>query len=392
MAVTAPHVVTIIADDLTGACDTGCLFAGPGPVGFVAEPDLRTSDRDVIALDTETRALGRQASAASVRAAVERLRERLRTGHVLKKIDSTMRGTVGLELRTLLEHGPPFSSVLVCPAFPAHRRVVRHGRLLVDSVPVHHSAFGRDPAFPAPTSEVAGLLGDVGPIDHLGLDDVRAGQEKIRHVLEQHRGVVVADAETDADLAALAEAALAVPGTLVAGSAGLGRALSRALGCAGPTVPLPPGRARLVVFGSLHPASRAQLDEVAGYGPIVRADAYHHGDLDPAIDALARERPAAVASTTAPGSREAVAHHLAQAAAGILARVAVDLVAVTGGDTAYALIRALRPRRFDLLGAPADGLALGRLGLAAGRELALLTKAGGFGSANLFDSIVGGTS
>lgn len=392
MAVRASQVVTIIADDLTGACDTGCLFAGPGPVGVLAEPDLPRTDRDVIAVDTESRALPADAAGAEVRATAGRLRERLARGHVFKKIDSTMRGAVGVEIAAMLEHGPPFSGALVCPAFPALRRVVRHGRLLVDSVPVHESAIGRDPTFPAATSDMAGLLGGAGPVVLLGLDDVRAGREKIAHVLEQHRGAVVAaDAETDADLAGLAEAALTVSGTLVAGSAGLGRALSQALGCVGPAVSLPRGGARLVVVGSLHPASRAQLAAIAGREPTITADAYGHGDLAPAIAALASGRPAVVASATTPGSRVAIARHLALAAATILARAPADLVAVTGGDTAYALIRALGSRRLDLLGAPADWLALGRLGLAGGRELTLLTKAGGFGPADVLTTILGGT-
>ena len=42
---TASMVVTIIADDLTGACDTGALFAGHGPVGvFVAPEPVRTKE------------------------------------------------------------------------------------------------------------------------------------------------------------------------------------------------------------------------------------------------------------------------------------------------------------------------------------------------------------
>ena len=71
-----------------------------------------------------------------------------------------------------------------------------------------------------------------------------------------------------------------------------------------------------------------------------------------------------------------MARHLAAAAARILERVTPDLVAVTGGDTAYALIRALRPRRFDLTGAPADGLALGRLVRDDGRALAAAHQGG----------------
>ena len=407
MAATASQVVTIIADDLTGACDTGCLFAGAGPVGVLAPPVLTAADASmiapviapivapIIAMDTESRALPPRAAAAAVHAAARHLGERLTAGRVFKKVDSTLRGATGVELTALLEHGPPFTGALVCPAFPAQRRVVRHGRLLVDSVPVHESAIARDPAFRAATSDVAALLAGGAPVVALGLDDIRAGAEKVAHLLERHRGALVAaDAETDDDLATLAEAALAAPGTLIAGSAGLGRALSRALGCEAPAVALPPGRARLVIVGSLHPASRAQLDALLAAGvPRVTADAEGHGDPAPAVAALAAGRGALLASATAPGDREAVARHLAAAAARILERATPDLVAVTGGDTAYALLRALRPRRFDLMGAPADGLALGRLLLPDdGRALSLLTKAGGFGGADLLTTILGGPS
>jgi uncharacterized protein YgbK (DUF1537 family) len=240
------------------------------------------------------------------------------------------------------------------------------------------------------------LLGPAGaPRVALTLDEVRAGREKIGHVLEQHRGsVVAADAETDADLAALAAALLAAPGTLAAGSAGLGRALSRALGMETPAAALPRGPARLVVVGSLHPASRAPLEALARAGVVlVRADAAGHGDPGPAVAALASGRPAVLASVAAPsGPREAVARQLARAAARVLEHARPDLTVVTGGETAYALLRALRPERFDLHGAPADGLALGELTLAGGRRLALLTKAGGFDAAPLFATILGGTS
>src|SRR5216684_316725 len=393
MAATPLPVLTILADDLTGACDTGCLFAGAGPVAVVVSPVLPDDDRPVIAVDTETRMLPDAVAATALRDAAGRLHARLAAGPVFKKIDSTMRGPVAAEVAALLEHGPPFAGALVCPAFPAERRVVSHGRLLVDSVPVHESPIARDPGFRGATSDLAALLAGPAPVVSLALDDVRAGSEKIAHVLEQHRGAVVAaDAETDDDLASLARAALAVTGTLAVGSAGLGRAVSHALGLTGPTVGLPAGPARLVVVGSLHPASRAQLDALGHAGiAVLTVDALGHGDLAPAIAALERGRPAVVASIAAPAPREAMAGHLGRIAARILDRAPADLVAVTGGDTAYALIQALRPRHFELLGAPAAGLALGRLTLEGGLALPLLTKAGGFGGPDLFTPLLGGT-
>jgi uncharacterized protein YgbK (DUF1537 family) len=393
MAATPLPAVTILADDLTGACDTGCLFAGAGPVAVTVPGVLGAHDRPVVAVDTETRMLPDAAAATVLREAARRLQPRLAAGPVFKKIDSTMRGPVAAEVAALLEHGPPFAGALVCPAFPAEGRVVRHGRLLVDSVPVHASPIARDPGFRGPSSDLAALLAGRVPVVSLALDDVRAGHEKIVHLLGQHRGAVVAaDAETDADLASLAAAALAVPGTLAAGSAGLGRALSHALGLIGPAVALPAGAARLVVVGSLHPASRAQLDALARTGAaVVTVDAGGEGDLDAAIVALRRGGPAVVASGGAIAPREAMAARVAQAAARILDRAPADLLAVTGGETAHALIQALRPQHFELLGAPGPGLALGRLVLAGPRVLPVLTKAGGFGGPDLFTTLLGGT-
>src|SRR6266511_2397722 len=113
MAATPSQVVTIIADDLTGACDTGCLFAGPGPVGVLAAPALPAADSGVITpvvtVDTESRALPPREAAAAIHAAARSLGGRLADGRVFKKIDSTLRGAAGVELTALLEHGPPFS-------------------------------------------------------------------------------------------------------------------------------------------------------------------------------------------------------------------------------------------------------------------------------------------
>ncbi|HSE05639.1 MAG TPA: hypothetical protein VLK35_15935, partial [Methylomirabilota bacterium] len=60
-------------------------------------------------------------------------------------------------------------------------------------------------------------------------------------------------------------------------------------------------------------------------------------------------------------------------------------------ETAYALLQALRPERLDLLGAPAEGLALGDLTTRDGGQVPLLTKAGGFDAIPLFAAIRGGT-
>jgi uncharacterized protein YgbK (DUF1537 family) len=68
----------------------------------------------------------------------------------------------------------------------------------------------------------------------------------------------------------------------------------------------------------------------------------------------------------------------------VLAESRPDLVAITGGETAVALLRALGATRLDLVGVPASGLALGEIVNRGAPTIPLLTKAGGFGPPDLF--------
>src|SRR2546430_60902 len=93
MSPAAQLPLTIIADDLTGACDTGALFAARGPVPVTVWPDAALR-APVSVVDTETRALD-PADAARRVSAVARSVARTR---IFKKIDSTLRGPIGAEL------------------------------------------------------------------------------------------------------------------------------------------------------------------------------------------------------------------------------------------------------------------------------------------------------
>jgi uncharacterized protein YgbK (DUF1537 family) len=376
----------IIADDLTGACDAGALFAGRGAVGVAGGGLAADPGWEVMALDTGTRALEPAAAEARLRDVVHDEQVRLAMGRVFKKIDSTMRGPVAVELDALMSEGG-LDAALVCPAFPAQGRTVARGVLRVHGRPVHESAIGRDPHFRGGTSSVVELLAGRRPVVHVNLEELRSVPGVLPATIGGARDCIIAvDAETEADLAAVARAAAAAPRLLVAGSAGLAGALAMALGFGAPPSHLPSGRAWLIVAGSLHPATRAQLEALAAAGV---AGAWlgdgEAPDLHPVRRALKDGLPAFLASPSAiTAPREEVARRLAQAAAEVLAAGQPDLVAATGGDTARALLRALGARRLELTGAPSSGLALGRLVVNGAATLRLLTKAGGFGRPDLF--------
>lgn len=355
--------LTIVADDLTGACDTGSLFAGDGPVRLSIWPDGPPA-APVRVVDTESRA----ASADEAAARVARVPALAPSARYFKKIDSTLRGHVGPEIDALMR-AAHLATAIVCPAFPAQGRAVVERVLLINGVPLADTPLRGDPQFPAAgsSSVVETLRARVDrPLAWLPLDQARAGAASLApHIRRLAGTVIVADAETDADLDALVDAALEADlPLLLAGAAGLGRALASRLSLLPGGIEVPEGR-WLLVAGSRHPATRAQVEAArdAGLSVVSPSD-------EPQPD------------------RQAVARRLAAEAGDRLAREAFDGVAVTGGDTALALCEALGAAGIELIGAPRPGLALGRLLSPRHPAPPILTKAGGFGGPDLWVSML----
>jgi uncharacterized protein YgbK (DUF1537 family) len=365
-------MVGIQADDLTGACDAGAPFAARGLETLVVLTDAAAASRattaDVVVLDTESRGLtvedarGRACRAARALAGpAPRL--------LYKKLDSTLRGHVAAELDGMLD-GTERPLAFLTPAFPAQGRAVVDGRLHIDGRPADQTAIARDPAFPPTGASVLGLLvgGGVCPVAALPLGTVRRGPRAVARRLgrfgETGGRVLAADAETDADLSTLAAAGIDGP-ALLAGSAGLAAALARRLG-PGPTVALgDPGLRRplLVVAGSAHPATRAQLDRLGRR------------------DGLQIVAPAAPLPADGPARRE-VGARLAAAARARVEQAAPGTLVLTGGETAIVVLEALGAGGLRLRGELEPGLALAALVGGRYDGLAVVTKAGGFGDAD----------
>lgn len=357
-------LVTIVADDLTGGCDSGALFAGGGPVPLAVWPRALPAAA-VGVVDTESRAIDGREAAARVRDAAGRAP----AGRFFKKIDSTLRGRIGAETEAMMETAG-ISTALLCPAFPAQGRVVAGGVLRVHGTPVTATAIAADPEFPRcslarrAVPDLADLLAPqvARPLAWLVLDDLRGGPGPVAERLGALAGsIVLAESESDADLDTLAAAALtSTPTPLLVGSAGLAGAVARRLGRHAGPVALPPASRWLIVAGSRHPVTRRQVAAARASGLAVLATA----DSDA-------------------GDRRAVVQALAADACAALEREGADLVVATGGETAVALAEALGAEHIDLVGAPRPGLALGYLRIPGRTALPLITKAGAFGGDDL---------
>jgi D-threonate/D-erythronate kinase len=387
--------VLIVADDLTGAADTGACFAARGLSTAIPLQGAATPDADVVVLSTETRDLDGKDAARVVSAAVARHTSgQLGAGArwIYKKIDSALRGNPRQELlATLATTGE--NRVLVAPAFPAEGRTTVGGRQVVHGVPVAETPFGEDSA----ASDLVAMFanGDRPRVRLLDLAAIRDQASNLTAILEaEPAGIIVADAETDDDLYLLARATSASSLRMLCGTAGFARALAGTLSplSASSLVPIPRGGGLpvLVVAGSQHDATRRQIDALAAAGmPLVRPTRDIIDGTEPS-DGIIAAVMAHLASgqstvlTTAglaasPLGGRAVAERLAQVVASPRVGQALGGLVLTGGDVAAAVLAALETSAFWLGGEIAPGQPWGVLEGGSLPGLPVATKAGSFG-------------
>ncbi len=228
--------VLILADDLAGAMDGAAACGAGGREAVVLLGEGAVTDAAVVAIDANTRCLGEEEGSREMRRLVQRCGA---DGRVLfKKVDSTLRGHVGAELVAILQARSEILRdrpvVVFAPALPAEGRTVVDGELRVHGVPLGETdAWKRERG--AARSDVMQILAGLGlRITGLSLAEVRSGAAAARKAMKltaQHAEVVICDAETDADVAAIASATVGLGRRAVwVGSSGLARHLPAAMG------------------------------------------------------------------------------------------------------------------------------------------------------------------
>jgi uncharacterized protein YgbK (DUF1537 family) len=339
--------VSIVADDLTGACDAAVGFTRAGfSADVVLAGGVPTPGVDVLAVDARSRHLPASEAARRISHLIAELRD---VPLLVKKLDSTLRGNVRAELEAALAASRR-SAALVAPAFPLYGRTTVAGEQRLDGVPVHHGFAGADPISPARTSDLLALLGGAATLRR----DELANPGRIAE-LAGDGGFVVADAETDDDLDMLIRNAPG--GVLWAGSTGLTQAFGRVL--RGPRRPVqrPSAHRVVVAVGSLNPLARRQLARL-------------RSAADPRVTILASPEGGVF-------DPHAVALQLGTAVLAAV-RAGADAVVLTGGDTAAAALGALETTGFAVLAEVEPGIPVGLL--RGGHAIPAVTKAGGFGS------------
>ena len=232
--------IAIIADDLTGAADTGVQFC-PYFNGtlLTAYQNLSSApsgafhfDAQALAVFTNSRAIDAESARERVQSVARHL-VRLRPGHIYKKVDSCIRGNIGVEVETVMDE-MGYDLSFTAPAFPEMGRTTLHDVHLVDGTPVARTELSRDPVTPVTESRLSRTMAlqcryPVGHVDlkYLdGVDEVLSGEiDSLVHLGARH---LVFDATKQTHLDRIAHFALDSPEkVLLVGSAGLAESLGR---------------------------------------------------------------------------------------------------------------------------------------------------------------------
>lgn len=388
-------LVAIVADDLTGAGDTAVQFVR---AGWVTQLSMGGADEalsgagaraEVLAVTTNSRAMAPAAAGEAVRREVRRLRQ-AGVRRLYKKVDSTLRGAFRAEIEAARAAWSDDAVAVICPAFPATGRTVRDGVLLVDGRPVTETSAATDPVTPVTQSHIPTLLGCAG---------IAASPDETPQALAariaQAGPVVVVDAASEEDLERLARAVTELgERALPVGAGGLAGPLARIWAGAQARGPV------VVVVTSQHSAARSQAQTLQERGARTWAPAPQQL-ADPAAweswaaGVVASERGVADAGRDdtvlllAPEGRHAgldadtVAARLGELAARLIDALGAAGVVATGGDGARQVLQSLGATGIALVDEVTGGVPMGTLtgGRAAG--LPVVTKAGGFGSADV---------
>ncbi len=382
-------LIGVVADDLTGACDTAAQFRRTGArVAVVLDGDGGETPLpdgyDVLTLTTESRRILATQAALRTRAAVGRLRAAGAKRFYIK-VDSVLRGSPGGIIEgAAMECGVPY--VLVAPAFPAQGRTVVGGWVRRDDNAVVDGM--------AKLRETA-----IASIGHIPLRSIRSSMTAIAiapGLLSDTIALLLADSERDEDLWTLAEYATSTDLPLVAGSAGLARMIAP-FWCwdaaddadEDDTDWAERDGGVLVVVGTRNPRTQAQLALLSGdtYGDAVAVVMIAPDAPDDALPKLReafQTSPIVVAALNVPQDTPVTDNALTG-----LARVIVALVAerrdnlsgiiATGGATALAICQAAAVRLLRVVDEVMPGVPCSVMEDGALAGVPLVTKSGGFG-------------
>ncbi len=211
--ITNSNIVGIIADDLTGANDTALQFKLNGAdTNILLNENVSEVDEHIPqawAISTESRNGTPACAFEKVKNAVELFINKIQPDFFYKKIDSTVRGNIAVEVMSALET-LDWDAAVIMPAFPNEGRITVGGYQLLKGSPIERTEMATDPHSPITESHLPTLLkhqlGEnleklVGLIElKTVLDGAGPILFRINELIEDGKRIIVVDSASNTDI------------------------------------------------------------------------------------------------------------------------------------------------------------------------------------------------
>ena len=189
----------IIADDFTGALDTGIQFKKYGICTQVftktrIEDNEINPDTEVLVIDSESRPLTKEEAYLGV---LNITKWAISKGIeiIFKKTDSALRGNIGAELEAVADAAGE-ESLYFLPGYPEIHRITKNGMHYIDGELLENSVFGKDPFEPVKRSYIPDIINEQSCIT---VRCVQSG-EKIPESRKEDSSIIVCDTVTTEDI------------------------------------------------------------------------------------------------------------------------------------------------------------------------------------------------
>ncbi|MBU5360089.1 four-carbon acid sugar kinase family protein [Enterococcus raffinosus] len=401
----------VIADDFTGALDTGVQFSKQGIPTIVSTDttlnfDEMNEEVDVLVIDTESRYLSFEEAYYLIHRIIVSAKN-ANVPFIYKKVDSALRGNISAEIKAVLDATREFA-IPFLPAYPEMNRVLINGDLYIDQVLVSESVFGEDPYEPVNESNILRRLKKEANIDgHL-----------IKETFPQSfNGVLVFDAKTNEDMERHVE------------SLEQQNLLSMTVGCAGfakilATKLFPEYEPKnyslkkplVVICGSVNPITKKQVDYVEQrnyprisltHNQLLRSNYWFDSEGKKNVEhylSLMEKHPLILFETLSKETslgietykeeqgadssdfRFKIGRSLGELTQAIWSEDSDNTFLFTGGDTLFQSMNVLGIDQIKPLAEISAGVVLSSV-VWKNREIQVITKSGGFGNVELFEEI-----
>lgn len=187
-------VIGAVADDLTGATTTGVLLArskARTAVFFNEEAAQKAADAgglDAILVSSNSRPLPADEAYEKVSSATKALMD-MGIKYFSKRIDTTLRGGVGIEIDAMMDNIGNDVVAVVVPAMPQSRRILVGGFSVIDGVALINTPVAQDVRTPVHENYIPRLFAGQSKrkVDLVKLDVVLKGKDAIREALQESR-------------------------------------------------------------------------------------------------------------------------------------------------------------------------------------------------------------